>query len=168
MQKEQSSCIYYYIYCFVPISESSISFSDLPSLVFHVRGPLTLYPRMKLAAAEELEKSISSVVKKFCTLSESNNFCLCFCIPTLNDLVDVFSLTVVPANTTKPSGVTFPVELADLDVIDSDSLSSADADESTCEKDSSTCYPRALIRIFTLSTNSSMIAICDSFITVLR
>ena len=37
-----------------------------------------------------------------------------------------------------------------------------------CSSGSKTLYPKALMRIFTLSTNSSMTATWDSFITVLR
>ena len=82
-----------------PLSQTvlaSRSFNALPSIVFHVLGPLTLYPKRKSAAAEELEKRISSVN---------------FTAPAVKDLSDVFSFTVAPFSTTKPSVVTLPFAL---------------------------------------------------------
>lgn len=53
---------------------ASSSFSVTPAAFFHVAGPLTLYPVTKSAAAEELEKRISSVVTKSFTLLEARCF----------------------------------------------------------------------------------------------
>ncbi len=68
----------------------SISFSVRPSFVFHVRGPLTGYPRTKLAAADELENKRSSVVTKSSTFPSANSLSRRAFIPGVNDLTDDF------------------------------------------------------------------------------
>ena len=52
----------------------SISFNGFPTVFFHMAGPLTLYPVTKSAAADELEKRISSVVVKSLTFPELKCF----------------------------------------------------------------------------------------------
>lgn len=52
----------------------SISFNGFPTAFFHMAGPLTLYPVTKSAAADELEKRISSVVVKSLTFPELKCF----------------------------------------------------------------------------------------------
>ena len=89
----------------------SSSFNVTPPSFFQLAGPLILYPVTKSASAEELEKIISSVVVKSLTFPASKYFFRIVAAPLLNDFSEVFSLTVEPANKTKPSVVITPVAL---------------------------------------------------------
>ena len=99
------------------IAENYRSITEVHSIVeavraaefFHVAGPLTLYPVTKSAAAEELEKRISSVVTKSLTLLDARCFLRSVAAPLLRDFSDVFSLRTAPANSTNPSVVTIPL-----------------------------------------------------------
>ena len=90
----------------------SISFNGFPTAFFHMAGPLTLYPVTKSAAADELEKRISSVVVKSLTFPELKCFFRSAIAPLLRDFSDTFSFTTDPVRRTKPSVVTMPVALA--------------------------------------------------------
>ena len=118
---------------------------------------------MKSAAAEELEKRISSVVASVSTLPSARYFSRSFTTLAPSDFADIFSLIVDPFNTTKPSEVTLPVATAfPLFMYKRTSSMAVESVESGW----SSGYPKAFIIIFTLSMNSSIAAICDSFITV--
>jgi hypothetical protein len=78
----------------------SISFNDFPAAFFHIAGPLTLYPVTKSAAADELEKRISSVVVKSLTFPELKCFFRSAIAPLLSDFSDTFSFTTDPARRT--------------------------------------------------------------------
>ena len=92
--------------------EESFELFDTTKAFFHMAGPLTLYPVTKSAAADELEKRISSVVVKSLTFPELKCFFRSAIAPLLRDFSDTFSFTTDPARRTKPSVVTMPVALA--------------------------------------------------------
>lgn len=141
---------------FLPISQSIFnSRSGVPFLSFHVFGPLTAYPKTKSAAADGLEKSISSVVTKFSTLPDSITFLLKSDILAFKEGSLVFSLITAPFLTTNPSVVSRPSAFAfPIARCSAVWLSASDGSATG----SSTLYPSALMRIFNLSIYSSITA----------
>ena len=110
---------------------------------------------MKSAAAEELEKRISSVVASVSTLPSARYFSRSFTTLAPSDFADIFSLIVDPFNTTKPSEVTLPVATAfPLFMYKRTSSMAVESVESGWSSGSRTLYPKAFIIILNYSRSS--------------